>query len=279
MAATQGASGIQGMNVQQAREMSAQIYQQVIDLEQVRGELSRLVSDMAWKGPNAVHFQEDWRVRNDVALRKVANALREQQQTLTQQAHDQQETSKGDGGSTGIGGKVADSVTKVASWGSKLHSFAIEGEKLAPLAKPVLKAMGSQFKAAQHMGKVTAGVDVAALGLAVYSAWENPGIGQFLDVGAGVANVAQDLGGMGRAFAPIGFVSHSIDGVHHALQLAELHEQGKYGQEAWAAVNIILDGVQAVGPFCGPWGMAAYGAAALIQGGGNLFQTWMGWDK
>ena len=82
-----------GLDVQQVRQLSTQLQAKAGDIEGVLNQLTSLLNNTQWTGPDAEAFRADWQGQHTAALRNVANALNEAGRKAQQNAAAQEQTS------------------------------------------------------------------------------------------------------------------------------------------------------------------------------------------
>ena len=82
-----------GLDVQQVRQLSAQLNQKAGEIESALSTLTGALSNTQWEGPDAIAFRNDWSGSHTAALRQVISALRDASTKATQNANSQEQTS------------------------------------------------------------------------------------------------------------------------------------------------------------------------------------------
>jgi uncharacterized protein YukE len=82
-----------GLDVQQVRQLSAQLNQKAGEIESALGTLTSALANTQWEGPDAIAFRNDWSGSHTAALRQVISALRDASTKATQNANSQEQTS------------------------------------------------------------------------------------------------------------------------------------------------------------------------------------------
>jgi uncharacterized protein YukE len=84
-----------GLDVQQVRQLSAQLTQKAGDIESVLSTLTSSLQNTEWTGPDATGFRNDWTGQHTAALKQVINALRDAAQKTQANAQAQEDASNG----------------------------------------------------------------------------------------------------------------------------------------------------------------------------------------
>jgi|GEM_PF-5511609 uncharacterized protein YukE len=95
------ATGFVGADVQQLKDLAAQMTGAGESLATIEGRLTALVSQTRWTGHDASAFMSDWHRAHRVGLRTVTQTLRETAVELRRNAAEQEAASHGGGGASG----------------------------------------------------------------------------------------------------------------------------------------------------------------------------------
>ncbi|MCL2736379.1 MAG: WXG100 family type VII secretion target [Propionibacteriaceae bacterium] len=90
---------IQGMNIDQVRQLASTFTQQSNNIQGVVTQISSVVSSLQWAGPNAKAFGAAWSGTHAVAMMKIVTMLLQQAQQLMQQLKQQEQASSVSGSS------------------------------------------------------------------------------------------------------------------------------------------------------------------------------------
>ncbi|GGH42229.1 hypothetical protein [Microbacterium album] len=82
-----------GLDVQQVRQLSAQLNARASDIENILATLTSALNATQWEGPDATQFRNDWSGQHTAALRNVASALKDAAARAQQNAAQQEQTS------------------------------------------------------------------------------------------------------------------------------------------------------------------------------------------
>lgn len=82
-----------GLDVQQVRQLSAQLNQKAEEIESILSSLTNTLGGTQWEGPDAIAFRNEWSGQHTAALRQVINALRDASQKASQNASAQENVS------------------------------------------------------------------------------------------------------------------------------------------------------------------------------------------
>lgn len=82
-----------GMDINAVRQLATQLGQKAQEIETLASQLTTMLGNTEWSGPDATNFRNEWQSQHMTALRNVANALKEAQNRATGNAQEQEQTS------------------------------------------------------------------------------------------------------------------------------------------------------------------------------------------
>lgn len=82
-----------GQDVEQVRQLAAQLNSKAGDIQTVISQLSSAVNSVEWRGSDAERFKSDWQGQHVPQLKQIVSALQEASQRATQNAAEQQQAS------------------------------------------------------------------------------------------------------------------------------------------------------------------------------------------
>lgn len=82
-----------GMDINAVRQLANQLGQKAQEIETLSAQLTTVLDNTEWMGPDATTFRNDWQSQHLTNLRNVANALKEAQNRANANAQEQEQTS------------------------------------------------------------------------------------------------------------------------------------------------------------------------------------------
>lgn len=82
-----------GQDIEQVRQLAAQLNAKAGDIEGVISQLTSAVNSVQWMGPDAERFKADWQGQHVPHLRQVVAALQRASQDANRNASEQQQAS------------------------------------------------------------------------------------------------------------------------------------------------------------------------------------------
>lgn len=84
---------IWGADIQQLRALGAQLNSKAGEIDGILSNLTNLLNNTQWQGPDATRFHTEWTGQHTAALRQVASALRDAASKAQQNAAQQEQAS------------------------------------------------------------------------------------------------------------------------------------------------------------------------------------------
>ena len=82
-----------GLDVQQVRQLSAQLRNSAESIQQTLTTLTGALNGTQWTGPDAEQFRNEWSSTHTASLRNVINALQDASQKAARNAEAQEQAS------------------------------------------------------------------------------------------------------------------------------------------------------------------------------------------
>jgi len=82
-----------GLDVQQVRQLSSTMSQKASEIDTVLSQLTTLLNNTQWTGPDSEAFRSSWASDHTTALRRVSDALTQASQAAQQNALAQEQVS------------------------------------------------------------------------------------------------------------------------------------------------------------------------------------------
>jgi len=82
-----------GLDVEQVRQLGTQLQNKAGELEGTLSQLTTLLNNTQWEGPDAQAFRADWQGQHTAALKNVINALNDAGRKAQSNAAAQEQTS------------------------------------------------------------------------------------------------------------------------------------------------------------------------------------------
>ena len=86
-------AGFTGMDIVAVRNLSTQMSTKATEIEGIRDQLSSLLGNTEWVGPDQVRFKGDWDNQCVQALTRVAGTLNDASRAAQQNAEQQEQAS------------------------------------------------------------------------------------------------------------------------------------------------------------------------------------------